>query len=153
MWTSRRCAIKMIVENTLNKRIMENDWLSKSRRHICWSYLEHQVWCKASIYIGVKWKWLILKLFILLNCVFSFQQGITPLDATAWDSGRPHLKGIKHFQERMSTTNGFVRNDSDPSICIQKLTYQVSTWFVNSFLIIASNILLSDRNYNYIIIP
>ncbi|XP_029640463.1 short transient receptor potential channel 3 [Octopus sinensis] len=52
------------------------------------------------------------------------RQGITQLDASAWETDSPHLKGIKHFQERMSTTNGFVRNDSDPSICSQKLTYQ-----------------------------
>ncbi|OWF36590.1 Short transient receptor potential channel 7 [Mizuhopecten yessoensis] len=33
-------------------------------------------------------------------------------------------KGIKVFQDRIHTTNGFVRNDSDPSLFAEKLTYK-----------------------------
>ena len=43
--------------------------------------------------------------------------------------------GIKHFQERMATTNGFVRNDSDPSIYTgENLTYKVSCLHVIVFV-------------------
>ncbi|XP_069113153.1 short transient receptor potential channel 7-like isoform X2 [Argopecten irradians] len=35
-----------------------------------------------------------------------------------------HTKGIKVFQDRIHTTNGFVRNDSDPSLFAEKLTYK-----------------------------
>ena len=43
-----------------------------------------------------------------------------------WEIPGMRNPGIKHFQERMATTNGFVRSDSDPSIYTgENLTYKV----------------------------
>ncbi|KAH3777181.1 short transient receptor potential channel 7-like [Dreissena polymorpha] len=44
----------------------------------------------------------------------------------SWDQQEQQLpgQGIKHFQEKLHTTNGFVRNDSDPNIYSEKLTYK-----------------------------
>ncbi|KAL5021904.1 hypothetical protein ScPMuIL_001059, partial [Solemya velum] len=44
----------------------------------------------------------------------------------SWEDQRIDLPshGIKHFQERMQTSNGFVRSDSDPSMFAEKLTYK-----------------------------
>nr|KAG5713048.1 hypothetical protein BaRGS_021842 [Batillaria attramentaria] len=42
-----------------------------------------------------------------------------------WEAPGSRNQGIKHFQERMATTNGFVRNDSDPSLYTgENLTYK-----------------------------
>ncbi|KAJ8303131.1 hypothetical protein KUTeg_019527 [Tegillarca granosa] len=45
---------------------------------------------------------------------------------SGWDeeSNGHHKSGIKRFQERMHTTNGFVRSDSDPNVFTEKLTYK-----------------------------
>ncbi|XP_045191556.2 short transient receptor potential channel 7-like isoform X1 [Mercenaria mercenaria] len=43
----------------------------------------------------------------------------------SWDERENHGgPGIKHFQEKMQTSNGFVRNDSDPNLFSDKLTYK-----------------------------
>ncbi|XP_052816254.1 short transient receptor potential channel 7-like isoform X3 [Mya arenaria] len=43
----------------------------------------------------------------------------------SWDEQEQRAgQGIKHFQEKMHTTNGFVRNDSDPNIFAENLTYK-----------------------------
>ncbi|XP_067652080.1 short transient receptor potential channel 7-like isoform X1 [Haliotis asinina] len=44
---------------------------------------------------------------------------------TDWQNGGTMRNpGIQHFRERMATTNGFVRNDSDPNIFSENLTYK-----------------------------
>ena len=52
-------------------------------------------------------------------------QEVTPVDLQ--NNGRHDVNGpgIQHFRERMATTNGFVRNDSDPMLFNDKLTYKV----------------------------
>ncbi|XP_060593338.1 short transient receptor potential channel 7-like isoform X2 [Ruditapes philippinarum] len=54
---------------------------------------------------------------------------VTPAARTnaqiSWGTRENHGgPGIKHFQEKMQTSNGFVRNDSDPNIFSDKLTYK-----------------------------
>ncbi|XP_052717525.1 short transient receptor potential channel 7-like isoform X3 [Crassostrea angulata] len=45
---------------------------------------------------------------------------------SGWDDGRSthQANGIKRFRERMQTTNGFVRSDSEPNLFEEKLTYK-----------------------------
>ena len=67
-----------------------------------------------------------------------FQQS-QPISDLDWEDGRsPHNPGIQHFRERMATTNGFVRNDSDPSIFSQKLTYKVCSFYCSSNYLVPS---------------
>ncbi|XP_022343320.2 short transient receptor potential channel 7-like isoform X5 [Crassostrea virginica] len=45
---------------------------------------------------------------------------------TGWETARGshQANGIKRFRERMQTTNGFVRSDSEPNLFEEKLTYK-----------------------------
>ena len=54
------------------------------------------------------------------------QQQTADKAAVGWtETNGNKVKGIKRFQERMQTSNGFVRNDSDPNLFAEKLTYKV----------------------------
>ncbi|XP_048780168.1 short transient receptor potential channel 7-like isoform X1 [Ostrea edulis] len=46
--------------------------------------------------------------------------------SSGWDSSQTSYQanGIKRFRERMQTTNGFVRSDSEPNLFEEKLTYK-----------------------------
>ena len=63
-----------------------------------------------------------LNVIILLLLLQELQSTTTQ----GWEIPGMRNPGIKHFQERMATTNGFVRSDSDPSIYTgENLTYKV----------------------------
>ncbi|XP_050397743.2 short transient receptor potential channel 7 isoform X2 [Patella vulgata] len=57
--------------------------------------------------------------------MFPAGNSVDPAPSAGWDDGvSSHNPGIRHFRDRMTNTNGFVRNDSDPNIFCEKLTYK-----------------------------
>lgn len=59
----------------------------------------------------------------VLTCVFQPERR-----SPAWPNTQQasnNTKGIRVFQDMLHTTNGFVRNDSDPNLFAEKLTYKV----------------------------
>ncbi|KAK3600930.1 hypothetical protein CHS0354_004139 [Potamilus streckersoni] len=49
---------------------------------------------------------------------------VSPQAQNSWDEGEKPTRGIKHFQEKLQTSNGFVRSDSDSNLYSEKPTYQ-----------------------------